>query len=783
MCLIIAYRFIMEQVNNKWRVDICMDKIYMALLIIMIVPMFICIRYTQKIKNDVADSIAKCLIFAIITIISNGLFAFSQSVIFAYLMEAVYLFSFDMVIIYVLQYSQHYTLVFKEVSPFRTGCFIMAFMDGLIQFLNIFFHKSFIINTAYYSGLKLNYIDTRYFLYHTHYIFAYCLVLCIILSFMIKIKKIPYFYRKKYLPILSVMSVIILINLVCDITGFPIDLSLPFFVLAAIIICYLSLYRSPVELVDKTLAIVVKEMNNAIVCFDINNKCVYANECALEIFNTKSDRLSVISRYAIDWVNEHDIENVDVYECSEKKNINNKTYYFDVEYRKLFGKKNEYVGFFLNLIDNTDKQLAFEKERYLATHDTLTGLYNKNYFAIKASAIIHDKQDEDWILLCSNIKDFKLINDLFGFEKGNEVLKMEAELLKEQCGEGIVYGRIDSDKFTVCMPKKRFNEQLFLNAVQEMGQAFNNDMYHLHIYVGVYEITDISEDVSVMCDKANLAIKTLNENYDKSIAYYKPSMLKDTLYEKQLVGDFDKAISEKQFCMYLQPQMTPDGKMLGAEALVRWQHPKRGLIFPGDFIEVFERTGLIYRLDRYIWELAVQKLAQWQETGRNDLYISVNISTKDFYYMDVYKTITGLVEQYKIIPSTLKLEITETAIMQGTAGELEIIERFRKYGFQVEIDDFGSGYSSFNTLKDMDVDVLKIDMGFLRTTSPERVERSMAIINTIISLTKTLGISVVTEGVETKEQVERLTHMGCKVYQGYYFSKPVSVRQFEAAYM
>ena len=199
--------------------------------------------------------------------------------------------------------------------------------------------------------------------------------------------------------------------------------------------------------------------------------------------------------------------------------------------------------------------------------------------------------------------------------------------------------------------------------------------------------------------------------------------------------------------------------MLGAEALVRWQHPKRGLIFPGEFIEVFEKTGLIYRLDMFVWELAVQKLAEWQKDGRSDLYISVNISTKDFYYMNVYETITKLVEKYGIIPSTLKLEITETAIMTGTAGELEIVERFRKYGFEVEIDDFGSGYSSLNTLKDM------------------------SIINTIISLTRTLGLSVVTEGVETREQVDKLTQMGCGVYQGYYFSKPIPVKQFEETYM
>ena len=760
-----------------------MDKIYMVLLLLMIIPILICIRYARKIKSDVAVSIVKCLVFAIITILSNGLFVFSIDETFAYLMEALYLFSYDMVLIYILQYSQQYTMVFNEISPFRTGCFIVAYLDGISLFANTFLHNVFTLNKVSYMNYELFHIGTKSVFYHLHFVFAFCLVLCTIASFITKITRIPYFYRKKYFPILVVICVILVLNVVCDLSEFPVDLSLPFFVFAAILICYLSLYRSPKELVDKTLSIVVTEMNNMVICFDINNECVYANDRALEMFCTSEGSLQAVSEYVKAWLAENDIESRDSLEWSDQKTIDNEIHYFDIEYRKLFDQKKEYIGFFLNLVDNTEKHLALEQERYLATHDTLTGLYNKSHFAVKSAEILKSHLDEEWLLLSSNIKDFKLINDLFGMEKGNEVLKMEAGLLKERCRDGIVYGRIGGDKFAVCMPKARFQEEYFTDAIQTMGQVFNNDLYHLHIYIGVYEITDINEDISIMCDKANFAIKTLNENYARSIAYYNDTILNNTILEKQLVGDFDQALKEKQFCMYLQPQMTSEGKMLGAEALVRWQHPKRGLIFPGDFIEVFEKTGLIYRLDRFIWELAVQKLARWQQEGHSDLYISVNISTKDFYYMNVYETITALVEKYRIIPSTLKLEITETAIMTGTAGELDMIEQFRKYGFQVEIDDFGSGYSSFNTLKDMDVDVLKIDMGFLRTSKPENLEKSMSILNMIISLSKTLGLSVVTEGVETKDQVVKLTQMGCRIYQGYYFSKPIPVEEFEKRYM
>lgn len=774
-----VFGVIMFGVEEKFR----MDKIYMVLLVLMIIPILICIRYARKIKSDVAASIVKCLVFAIITILSNGLFVFSIDETFAYLMEALYLFSIDMVLIYILQYSQQYTMVFNEISPFRTGCFIVAYLDGISLFANTFLHNIFTLNKVSYMNYELFHIGTKSVFYHLHFVFAFCLVFCIIASFITKITRIPYFYRKKYFPILVVICVILVLNVVCDLSEFPVDLSLPFFVFAAILICYLSLYRSPKELVDKTLSIVVTEMNNMVICFDINNECVYANDRALEMFRISEGSLQAVSEYAKARLAENDIENRDSLEWSDQKIIDNKIHYFDIEYRKLFDQKKEYIGFFLNLVDNTEKHLALEQERYLATHDTLTGLYNKSHFAVKSAEILKSHPDEEWLLLSSNIKDFKLINDLFGMEKGNEVLKMEAGLLKERCRDGIVYGRIGGDKFAICMPKARFQEEYFTDAIQTMGQVFNNDLYHLHIYIGVYEITDINEDISIMCDKANFAIKTLNENYARSIAYYNDTILNNTILEKQLVGDFDQALKEKQFCMYLQPQMTSEGKMLGAEALVRWQHPKRGLIFPGDFIEVFEKTGLIYRLDRFIWELAVQKLARWQQEGHSDLYISVNISTKDFYYMNVYETITALVEKYRIIPSTLKLEITETAIMTGTAGELDMIEQFREYGFQVEIDDFGSGYSSFNTLKDMDVDVLKIDMGFLRTSKPENLEKSMSILNMIISLSKTLGLSVVTEGVETKEQVVKLTQMGCRIYQGYYFSKPIPVEEFEKRYM
>ena len=233
--------------------------------------------------------------------------------------------------------------------------------------------------------------------------------------------------------------------------------------------------------------------------------------------------------------------------------------------------------------------------------------------------------------------------------------------------------------------------------------------------------------------------------------------------------------------MFLQPQVDVDGNAYGAEALVRWQHPDRGLLSPYFFIDILESTGLIYKLDMYMWECAAAKLSEWKNKGDTSHHISVNISTKDFYLIDVYEVMTDLVRKYDINPALLKLEITETALMSDLKKNMEVIRKLRKYGFRIEIDDFGSGYSSLNMLKDISADVLKIDMAFLRATENEI--KGQDILETIISLGGKLGMEVITEGVETEKQLVMLSEMGCHIFQGYYFSKPVPVDEFEEKYM
>ena len=346
--------------------------------------------------------------------------------------------------------------------------------------------------------------------------------------------------------------------------------------------------------------------------------------------------------------------------------------------------------------------------------------------------------------------------------------------------EDDVYGRINGDHFVLCMPKERFVEKDFKKLVREVTSKVTSKSYSLHFQIGIYEIVDPNMDITLMCDRAYMACKSIKKDGICEMAWYSDEMLVNALLEKEILSSFDFAIINRQFGIYLQPQVYADGRVFGAEALARWMHPENGLIQPGVFIDVLERADLIYKLDRYIWELAARQLAKWKGTERGGIKISVNVSPKDLYYLDIKKEFTELINRYQIDPGLLNIEITETAVTSDVNKCAKLILDLQKAGFKVEIDDFGSGYSSLNMLKDINADVLKIDMGFLRKT--ENQTRAKVILNYTIDMAHELGMSVVTEGVETAEQLEYLTEMGCKVFQGYYFDQPMPVDEFEKKY-
>ncbi|MCR4585000.1 MAG: GGDEF domain-containing phosphodiesterase [Lachnospiraceae bacterium] len=412
--------------------------------------------------------------------------------------------------------------------------------------------------------------------------------------------------------------------------------------------------------------------------------------------------------------------------------------------------------------------------------DTLTGISNWEGFKDAAMEYLSNATDKKSILIRANIKDFKLVNQLYGRSRGNDILYSMAGMCRELAGAKGVYGRIMSDHFMILMAEEDFDEEALKKLAQKVVDRQQFGIYKVHIQFGLYPITDRREDISIMCDKAQIALKAIESDHPVAMNRYRDTMILDRLYSSEVISGFEEALQKDQMSIFLQPQNDRDGKLLSAEALVRWNHPEQGIVPPDRFIRVLENAGLIHELDTYVWEKTVIQLANWTGTVKENVPLSVNISPKDMIYVDIEKTFADLVRKYDVSPDRLNLEITESAVMADPEGCIELVKRLQNRGFKVEIDDFGTGYSSLNLLKDLQANVIKIDRAFLKSIEQEK--RSEIILNHIISMANELDMSVITEGVETKKQLDMMSDMGCKMFQGFYFSKPIPIMEFEAKY-
>lgn len=694
------------------------------------------------------------------------------------LCKSLTLICFDWILILLMYYTQYYTGLFHGVKIIKEAMIAFSAIDSVMLIANVWNHQIFTITEINDYEIVTEFVKTNFF-YKAHFIYNYLVILLLLLSFMFMIANSSKFYSFRY----EIIFIALLIGFILDIVTIRsqsiYDVSMPAYGIMCMLIYYFTLRYIPNELIENTLSLIIKDMNSGIVCFDNRGRCIYFNDILKNIYNIGTEYIDVERKYS-EWLNERGSDRKDTMKTETTVSFHDIKKYYEVVYKRIFDDKNNFVCDYFIFNDKTEDIQSLEKEKYKATHDRLTGLYNKDQFYVETYKILHRNADVPYCMLCSNIRDFKFVNELFGIEKGNEVLVKQAEIMKEYASDDIIAARINSDRFAMLIPKKSFSVDMILSIIHRMQDYFKDSSFHLHIFTGVYDINDLEEPVSIMCDKANLASETIKNEYKSNIAYYTERLFESSIEERRIIGEFERAISNNEFEMYLQPQVDSSGNLYGAEALVRWQHPERGLLSPAIFIDVLEKTGFIYKLDRYMWDKAAKKLGEWKKEGKDQYHISVNISTKDFYLVDVYETFVGLVDKYDIDPVNLNIEITETTLMSDFDKNMGIIRLLQNYGFNIEIDDFGSGYSSLNMLKDISADVLKIDMGFLRASENEA--KGLDILESIITLAGKLGMKVITEGVETKKQLYMLVEMGCDMYQGYYFSKPIPVDEFEKKY-
>lgn len=432
-----------------------------------------------------------------------------------------------------------------------------------------------------------------------------------------------------------------------------------------------------------------------------------------------------------------------------------------------------------NVIDRSEQQLSREL-KYRADYDMLTGIYNKTKFFEITQVLLNQNPSVTYAFLRIDIEKFQLVNSFFGSKSGDGLLCYIAQEIQRFAGEThqISYGRIEADIFGICMPYPGESAMVEFVRYMRMRLGQYNLEFDIVPTIGIYVIENRDLTVDQMYDRANLAAKQCKGNYIQNYAFYTPDMRDDIVREQQIVNHMQRALREDEFVIYLQPKYSlQENRICGAEALVRWAKPEGGMISPGEFIPVFERNGFIIKLDYYVWEKTCALIAKWITEGRKPEPVSVNISRVSLYNPKLVELICGLTDKYQIPRELLQLELTESAYTTNPKAIKETMERLQKEGFSILMDDFGSGYSSLNVLKDIAVDILKIDMKFLADTG--KSGRGENILASVVRMAKWLDLPVVAEGVEKREQVEFLHSVGCEYVQGFYFAKPMPVNEYE----
>lgn len=423
---------------------------------------------------------------------------------------------------------------------------------------------------------------------------------------------------------------------------------------------------------------------------------------------------------------------------------------------------------------------AFEQLKYVAEFDTLTDIFNREKFYSETKRLISEHPDKRFAIIRLDINHFSLINSFFGIDEGNSLLKYIAKHLRVSTADfmGSAFGRMEADIFGICVPftdKKSVENFIMrsMNALQNFSSA-----YYIVPCFGIYITAEEDIPVSIMFDRATLAAKSCKGNYVNYFGYYNDDMRLRLEKEQEIVNDMNYALQDGQFTIYVQPKYNVmTNSPVGGEVLVRWIHPKKGMIPPSLFIPLFEKNGFVVKLDAYVWEEACKMLKGWLDQGKKPNPISVNVSRVNIYNPHFVENIIKLVDRYQIPHELFNIELTESAYTDNPDIMINAIDRLQKEGFSILMDDFGSGYSSLSMLKNIPVDILKIDMNFFVEASKK--SRCESIVASIVRMSKWLNIPVIAEGVETSEQISFLREIGCDFVQGYYYAKPMCVSDYE----
>ena len=415
------------------------------------------------------------------------------------------------------------------------------------------------------------------------------------------------------------------------------------------------------------------------------------------------------------------------------------------------------------------RKIIMELER-----DPLTGLLTRQAFLRKAEIVRKENPQKPYYVIACDFDNFKSSNSLYGEEKCNEFLAFVGEKLKENLPNTII-GRFGGDQFILF---DEFQNEVDLKRLRNIRKAIldNAPIPHQVPKIGIYAPIDFDLPLLICCDRAFLSIRSIKGVYKKDVAFYEESLQQQLLDEQRIIESMERGFEEEQFRIFYQPKHEAvTGSIAGAEALVRWEHPEYGFLSPGQFIPIFERNGFISKLDLYILSRVCMDIKHWQEDGLPIVPVSVNISRRDFMEPGYVEREIQIVDNYGIDHSLLHMEVTESLYSDNTELIISQVRKFQDAGFLIEMDDFGAGYSSLGALASFPLNVIKLDISFVKNIKANEI-----VIENVIKMAHRMGLLTVAEGAESLEQYKTLKSLGCDFIQGFYFSKPLSSKNYEA---
>ncbi len=544
---------------------------------------------------------------------------------------------------------------------------------------------------------------------------------------------------------------------------------------------------------EQKIATVAFETQNGIIIADIGDKILQVNSAFSKITGYKKEEVigkntSVLRSdlhnddfydYINNRVRQEHFYSGEIFFRDKHKNMKN----LSLTIQPVFNDKNQIRYLVYSFLDITQQKETEAELKYLQSYDPLTGLANRSLFinTLQSRININHARKRWHTLLCIDINDFKSINDIYGHEVGDWILRELAQRLKEEFKDSDFIGKIGIDEYIISKRNIGDTKDEAFGNSEKLIERLNNIVIHtfninhivvnISIKIGINVYNHLEKDAKIILKRADSALQTAKKE-DKKVAFFDKDMESKSLKYFKTYNELLIALKEKQFELYYQLQYKDDKSIYGAEALIRWNHPQKGVISPVDFIGIAENKDIIIDIGDWVIDEGCKQLSLWQKDEKTkELVLAVNVSTKQFYQDNFVKKVIDKVKKYNIVPSKLKLELTESLIVNDFKNVISKMKQLRKYGIQISIDDFGTGYSSLQYLKNFPADQIKIDQTFILNLTKSK--NDAAIVKSIIELGTALGFEVIAEGVKSKEHFELLKELGCKYYQGYYFAKPV----------